>query len=420
MEYINPEDYGMPRPPLKGLPDAVVSKLRAAAPILKASYSIPLEKYKTVYATSDIHSDLYAIANILFVAGLTTGNLDTESLFNIRWNPNARETLVVIAGDIVDGKRSWVEVYDLIGDIEIGLHIFLFNLRVSARQYGSELRFTIGNHDFLTVFNPSSRFEEFIHSSALSFFGDMVNRAECLIEFYKCCPYLCVTVGKELMFVHASYHNPHTNGEMDGILEIQEEIDEADYDSVLEKITPKFFDFVNAIDSRVYSVKSSDVICKAVKESQYRLIVVGHCQTNSCSKFGGTMSEIMSQNEYKGCEKGGCVVIGCNDTRGPHLAFVDISMSGAFRNRPGYEAIRYEVLKLELNPTIQKVSRLNITADGSDSSEDIVVWKESESPLANTQCTGPSCSLMGGRRKRKTNRKGKLHGTKKMKLKRKE
>ena len=189
-EFILEEDYPIPETPFTELPEGMLQKLTNAAPILQSSYNIPVDKYTTVYATSDIHADLKAISNILYSAGLITESIvDTSmrNIFNVRWNPTAKNTLLIIAGDIVDGKRrDGNQVDDPTGDIEVLLHIFLYNLRVSAREVNSELRFTIGNHDYYTVFMHNHILLPYIHDKANELFMTKDYRSACLLPFYRC------------------------------------------------------------------------------------------------------------------------------------------------------------------------------------------------------------------------------------------
>jgi hypothetical protein len=410
--YIREEDYGIPAGyPLETLPEGMTNKLRKACDFLKSPFEIPVDKYSTIYTTSDIHSDLIAISKLLYKTGLTTGDIDTMNVFDIRWNPLAKNTLLVITGDIVDGKRQTSSIVDRIGDIEILVHIFLYNLRLSAREYGSELRFTIGNHDYYTIFTFNRVFLNFIHDEALAFFGGYANRARCLIDFYMCCPYVCVTVGSdEIIFVHASYHS--YKGEiLNSMIEVQREIDAANYEDIYDIFIKNVIKIDEALEVRSYAYEKPDVVCnKLIPMSQYKLIVVGHCQTHNCNVLGGNLHFLMQEDTYQkyGCNDGGCVVVGCNDEAGPHLAFVDIAMSGAFRNRKKNKSKRYEILKLDMGTRpngnsryCNKITRINVS---DNEAEEIPVWEAIPAPEpsrveeVNTDCKGGLCTISGGKR----------------------
>jgi len=180
--YIGVEDYG-----IREIGNTVVLskemllKINGAKPLLKSPHNIPVGTYDSVYTTSDIHADLVVFSEILFNAGLTIAPLASEDdIFTVKWNPAKKKTLLVIVGDIIDGKRAspgeLYEVSDATGDIELLLHIFLFNLRISARAYGSEVRFTIGNHDFHTVIQEKEiyvwsthLYNNYVHQSSKDF-----------------------------------------------------------------------------------------------------------------------------------------------------------------------------------------------------------------------------------------------------------
>jgi len=439
--YISAADYVITQPMVE-LPEGVLAKLHDSRKFLASSYNIPSSKYIKIYTTSDIHADIYAISRILFNAGLTTENLqaDLSNLYTIRWNPAMNHTLLVIVGDIVDGYRNKLSVNDRVGDIEIKLHILLFNLRLSAQSYNSELRFTIGNHDYHTVIQDADTpgylddlpepyntatdpseiailkrsyygfidviYDEYVHPTAKALFGTRANRRNCLLPFYECCPYVCITVDNEMIFVHASLHGgPQGQYNLtQKLLEVQERIDSS---TLVDSITGDnlsnihFIAHVNnnmiygsPLWTRFYSIAPQAVVCDVVTASPYKMTIVGHCQTNSCKDAGGNMESILSKAEYRAhsCNTlGGCVLLGCNDPAdaGPRLAFVDIAMSRAFSNK----GRREEILLLENIEGLQdtrfynKITRINTIDDSL-----IPVW---QSPAR------------GGRRNKKTHKKRK-------------
>lgn len=438
--YISNGDYAITRP-MTTLPDAVLTKLHNSRKFLSSPYNIPSGKYTKIYTTSDIHADIYAISRILFRSGLTTEDLqaDLSNLYDIRWNPEMKETLLVIVGDIVDGYRDGLSVNDPTGDIEIKLHIYLFNLRLSAQSYNSELRFTIGNHDYHTViqdieyaqdinlpepYNTATDageiailrnsyygiinviYNDYVHPRAKALFGTRANRRNCLIPFYECCPYVCITVDNEMIFVHASLHGgPQGQYNLtQKLLEVQDRIDNS---SLVDTITGgnlsnvHFIAHVNRnmtyggpLWTRFYSNSSQAIVCSVVTASPYKMTIVGHCQTNQCGTLGSNMLSILYKPEYitHSCDTlGGCVLLGCDDPAdaGPRLAFVDIAMSSAFAGK----GVREEILLLENVEGLQdtrvynKITRIN-TIDNSL----IPVW---QSPAR------------GGRRNKKTHKKRK-------------
>ena len=439
--YISDADYVITQP-MTTLPVGVLGKLHDSREFLASSYNIPSGKYTKVYTTSDIHADIYAISRILFKAGLTTEALeaDLSNIYNIRWNPAMNSTLLVIVGDIVDGYRGGRSVYDPAGDIEIKLHILLYNLRVSAQSYNSELRFTIGNHDYHTVIQEANTpgyladlpepyntatnageiailqqsyygvidviYSNYVHPTAKALFGTRANRRNCLLPFYECCPYVCIRVDDEMIFVHASLHGgPQGQYNLtQKLLEVQEQIDTSSLvDTIIGDNLSNIHFIAHVNDNmtyggplwtRFYSTSSQAIVCSVVSASPYKMTIVGHCQTNQCGSPGGNMLSILYKPEYRAhsCDTyGGCVLLGCDDPAdaGPRLAFVDIAMSRAFSNKGDRE----EILLLENVEALQdtrfynKITRIN-TIDNSL----IPVW---QSPAR------------GGRRNKKTHKKRK-------------
>jgi hypothetical protein len=284
-------------------------------------------------------------------------------------------------------------------------------------------------------------YKNYVHRSARVFFGETdddidnntpgvfnvsrINRRNCLTPFYKACPYVTITVGNEIIFIHASLHGGN-KGQFDltdKLLELQLAIDS---NGLLETIgtyipgeTDKYIKFIansnnnnlysSPLWSRFYSSGTTANVCGAVSASEYKLTVVGHCQTNSCDEYGNHMRDILERPEYLASQckaGGGCVLLGCSSPdQGPRLAFVDISMSAAFADKKGE---REEILLLEHMPDTgggvaassakvaplpqvnkryyDKITRINTLATPIDI---IVVW---EAPVP----------VIGGRRKYKT------------------
>jgi len=135
------------------------------------NYTLDAKEYNKIYVTSDIHADLRRFVSMLQLAGLIDTTVDTTlensgEIYNADWIANIKwiggsNVLLVIIGDLVDGRRpnnhiptaTGRTVQDMIGSFEFLLHIFIYNLRLSAIKAGSDIRFTIGNHDFSTVIN---------------------------------------------------------------------------------------------------------------------------------------------------------------------------------------------------------------------------------------------------------------------------
>ena len=216
---------------LETLPDEITKKLEKAKDILAGeTHIISRVKYPTVYITSDIHADLRKFIQLLISAGMieytdAATKAITDTIMTVDLIPNAvmtdfnwiapKDTLLIIIGDLVDGMRSsssfMSEVTDTIGNIELLLHIFLYNLRIKAREKESEVRFTIGNHDKSSVLNEINDgiFNNYVHLMARRFFktpmiedSAFANRRRCLLPFYECCPYFFLTLDQEVICVH--------------------------------------------------------------------------------------------------------------------------------------------------------------------------------------------------------------------------
>ena len=102
--------------------------------------------FGTVVVTSDVHADLRKMVQLLVDARLVRIANETEDIYNDVWNVEwiAGDTLLVILGDLVDGKRR-KDVTDPRGSYEMLIHILIFNLRISARAVNGDVLFTIGN-----------------------------------------------------------------------------------------------------------------------------------------------------------------------------------------------------------------------------------------------------------------------------------
>lgn len=345
---ITEEDYAKVKP-LNSLPDTILEKTGHFWKQANFPHKIDKTLYDEIYVTSDIHADLFKLNRLLSNAGLIDSSPDATRdtiLKPINWLKP--KTLLIIIGDLVDGSRDRVsEIPDPIGDIELLLHVFLFNIRQKALQAGSEIRFTIGNHDYHSVVKENSDdlpyfYDSWVHDSAKSFFGSREVRRQCLIPFYLCSPYFIIRIDTELAFVHGGLNSEEGEYVMemtDAIVEVQEKLDKfGDFASLTDQYTK----FISATGkspiegggplwTRFYSYGNPTDVCDTLGDP-FKMVVVGHCQTDTCSK-GATMTGILKNPKFASCDGGGCVLLGCDKKEGaPSLAFVDISMSAAFRN----------------------------------------------------------------------------------------
>jgi len=379
--------------PLTDLPINILEKLRLSESSLRLPHDIRPEEYERVLLTSDIHADLEKFMLILYNNGIIdryyTTHADNsaspaykdyitqiDDIINIISDFRVRQHnfLLVIIGDLVDGRRDG-DIRDPWGNIEILLHIFIYNLRIKARANGAEVRFTIGNHDWHTIiqtdmFAGSTQekfYNDYVHTTAKKYFGDntdrrfvsrnnavrvspaFTNRRNCLIFFYLLSPYLIITIGRELACVHGGLHNEY--GTMiDDIIQMQNLIDN-DINFFLNiETTGETNEYLSSefgfLWSRFYSHGSKQSVCDNSINGQdrFHLIAVGHCPTDVCN-HSGYMQELSNKDRPR-CQGNGCVLLGCEDRTGPRLAFVDITMSTSFRGGVSDNGRKNEVLHL--------------------------------------------------------------------------
>ena len=114
--------------PTNRLSESILNKVKRATTLLKSSFVIPNNQNSDVYITSDIHADLEKIMYILYKAKI----IDTYSKEDIyTFNVIADDFIIIIVGDIVDGKRSSeLEIEDPIGNIELLLHLQSLNTKI--------------------------------------------------------------------------------------------------------------------------------------------------------------------------------------------------------------------------------------------------------------------------------------------------
>ena len=425
-----------------------------------ASHIIDKEEYQHVYITGDIHADLNRLHNMLVRNQIVIeqpfpGNpadLDAyrrHIACTTQWSPQRQRTLLILVGDLIDGRRmndDW-EVDDPVGSLELLLHIYLYNLRISAHNNNSELRFTFGNHDYHTVIeavenpdltilpphpNASTFYERYVHRSAKAFFQTRGGRRDCLLPFYHACPYLFLNVSNEIACIHGGFHDlmedptgtPVLYNFINAIQQIQTEID--DSENFLEDI--QNIHQTRGLWSRWYAETEQDTVCNEINTNDtnpYKLIAVGHCPTNSQMAemlHGDALRKqttyIDSLSTLSNCQRanGGCVLTGCNDpqpgppppggnpggnpNRPPRLAFVDMGLSSCFtsstnpaKNAPKREEMLYLFHDAALSSHeryYNTIVRVNGGGDGSDLGN--FVWREALAAAG------------GGGRKKKTRR----------------
>jgi hypothetical protein len=168
-------------------------------------YYCSKDDYTTIYAISDIHSDYKTLfrhlikfkfitySNENIITDINDNNFDIYNpllVSNVKWNPEKNKTLLVICGDIVDGCRPKFEnrekiggtdVIDPKGMYELLLHMFLRNLKISARNNESDVILLCGNHDNIYDINL---YKNYVHENAQKFYKSYQNRNNILAPFY--------------------------------------------------------------------------------------------------------------------------------------------------------------------------------------------------------------------------------------------
>jgi len=464
--------------PFTGIPMSILEKIRLMSQLINPVYNIDPQTYPNLFLTSDIHADLEKFTFILHKIGIIdryyTTHPDNVSMpgyvstleelidFMVNFNVvNESRLALVIIGDLVDGKRSAhpYEVRDNFGNIEILLHIFIYNLRIKSILRGSNVFFTIGNHDYHTVinddYNASTDFiyRNYVHTTAKMFFGGVgnrpdigwTNRRNSLLPFYSLSPYLVLGFGVEVICVHGGLHNPGNNM-TDILMRIQHEMyTSRNYLGVLLRPDVKAFIASerppSPIWTRYYSNGTEREVCDSINgDNIFYLTVVGHCPTDTCSRNGGYMQQLEGIDRQR-CrsiggtdQDNGCVLFGCKDgENAPRLAFVDITMSTAFRAQVSDSNRHNEVLLLSHSDKPENEgSRYYNIMSSLTSLEPLlinIVWTQ-QAPL---RATAPVLnepmynwrnleegSISGGRKKiKKTKKNKRRQGTSRKVLKRK-
>ena len=164
-----------------------------------------------IFTISDLHADVRRFLEVLKKAGFINPDVDMANpIKNVRWNPEKKDKIIVICGDIIDGRRD--NNNDLLTNCdELLIHMLIFNLRILARAHNSYVFCTMGNHDFF-AFHTSSRYgselayHRYIDDRSVSFYRDkmesflVANLSEDQIKYAE------QTVGAEdLVYMYRAY-----------------------------------------------------------------------------------------------------------------------------------------------------------------------------------------------------------------------
>ena len=387
---LNEHDIlSLSNPQLNGsLPQEVLEKIEQSKPILsKLPYIIPKEQYQHIYAIGDIHADLPKLITLLSDNGIIDFNMANlpdfrTHLHDINWiKPN---TLIVLVGDIVDGRRvatdanpargitkSWRDIPDNIGNIELLLHAFIYNIRLEALKHESDIRFVFGNHDHLSVlcantvgdraFIENTFYVDYVHTNAKTFFGSFNNRKNILTPFYNCSPYLIIKIDNEVAFLHAGFNNGNSDDVDDTQELIYQDMIKGSNDITtiinnIPRIVTYLFSSGGPVTSRGYYESTRDIVCKSLgkeKANTIDLTVVGHCITHQrpLKGYQATFLTLPQYTRDKCSYPGGhCVILGCMDHEGPHVAFTDVGLARGFAqygDGTTPNLVRTEILRLE-------------------------------------------------------------------------
>ncbi len=306
--------------------------------------------FETVFVTSDIHADLAQFIQMLRATGLIVdgGGTVYDRVWTAKWNPDAQSTLLVICGDLVDGKRNDGEVDDPLGSFEFLLHVLLFNLRIEARAVQSDVRFTLGNHDTNGVTAPRPGFATHYATEGHVAFAPRFEegkgeaaRIAMLRPFYMCSPYLLLRLGRAV-FVHAGFLETGSTADLFApAVAIQDRMDaEQDVTNVLKHtFEASKGDQDNVVWARGYA--ENDPCRYIASYASIDFIAVGHCivhDKRSYPALAATYAAQCSASEMidKTDSTEGCVI--SHDCRkavpegGPIIAMVDTGSSRCFRH----------------------------------------------------------------------------------------
>jgi hypothetical protein len=357
------------------------------------SHIIDPSKFNVIYATSDIHSDYSNFINYLkklnlikIPAGLnpySSDIYDHRFITNTEWMAN--NSLFVIIGDIVDGTRGDgnATVPDLRGSFEILLHMFIYNLRIKSWEKGSDILFTIGNHDLVTAINtnywaldtiPWGYYNRYITNESKMFFKTLNKRKNCLSKFYLLSPYLFLRIQNKrtnILMIHSQIMNdsPLNESKLDFLTQEQIKIDKEILSMISFNVnSPEITKIFGILTSR--HIENDVDICEHYrdnKDSIPNIIVVGHCPTiftigdislSDKPHIKQIIKDKIGNNEeYESCNDNrnyGCVIPRCYDTwEDIKIIMVDTGMSSCFR--PNYLQPIKQALESERFSEILKI-----------------------------------------------------------------
>ena len=332
------------------------------------NHSIDMQKYEQIYVTSDIHADVRKFLQLLIKEKIISidNNFDpyntelgTDFIDTIKFVKP--KTLLIILGDLIDGKRNGNSVDDKVGNFEILLHVILFNMRISAKSMNSDVLFTLGNHDLENIYGRAKLMTYYAHS--INYFGDYSNYkkniATALRPFYELSPYIMLYLQNnndtKYIGIHAGIHESLDNNKEKTMLpdleKMQKEINSKGLRDILTNqddtdlsdnanntlVKPNRLGGDGGLWTRLYA--EGNFKCDAIETKA--TILVGHCTTHTFinrhlnKDAVGNYDNCLIQTNNEDPEKGkkGCALAICPDTSSngrPKVILVDTMMSCAF------------------------------------------------------------------------------------------
>jgi hypothetical protein len=345
--------------------DETLTKINETYPTLSTSLNLWITKLLSTNIPLDGKTQ---IMNALYPSPDIEENKPTmygiwfDIIENIKWI-GGEKTLIILVGDLVDGKRGEGEVYDPYGIFELLIHSLIHNIRIKSRENKSDMLFTFGNHDFFGCFCDNFAYENYIHTSCKKYYGLDYNnkRLSFLQPFYINSPFLFLNLQyneeTKIKCIHAGIHSENGLRYPDENLGIAQQILN---DITFENIkNTDMTEIINPAEIVLYdrpyynNNKQKKDGCEYIKEEE-PLIIIGHCPTAAATK---TQLTNLNLPEYAHCDylieeidesdnkklndyitfknnpqTKGCVVVGCkHDNHSPKLIYVDSALSNSFR-----------------------------------------------------------------------------------------
>lgn len=279
-------------------------------------YECTNKEYKKIYVLSDLHADYRKFVDMLQKNYIVNPviNVNGDDIYDIqnicKFDFQQENTLLVIVGDLVDGKRPVIKhsVRDEHGNFEIFLLALVVQLKFMAKKKFSDVIFTWGNHD-ITRMNPKRNINE------IYTYENHKNLEHYAIYFYQICPFIMYKV-KEVVFVHGSMHSNKYLYELNkdnasAIAKYFKNIKQLDYTNEytkkdIQNITKDYFlddneEYVNvkngpiiftrkySYDNDVYDTNRYQFRSKTYKmfendDPNHLLTIVGHCINSELHK----------------------------------------------------------------------------------------------------------------------------------------